>query len=114
MEANSNGSRFLNLGNLSIDVEGRQVSVQGEPRCLAFQEFQLLLRLARDPERIHSLSEICYSLWGSCGRMETKRLNVIIARLRDKLYGLYPYTIETVRLRGYGFTCKQEGIGGRR
>lgn len=109
MDPNDSSGELLTLGNLSIDVEGRRVMLQEEPRSLVFQEFELLLHLARDPDRIHSLSEICLALWGSCGRAESKRLTVIVARLRGKLWGLKPCMIETVRLRGYGFICKRGG-----
>jgi tRNA (cmo5U34)-methyltransferase len=45
---------------------------------------------------------ICRAIWGRAGPQEVKRLGVVISNLRKKLGGLSPYTIETVRSRGYG------------
>ena len=47
------------------------------------------------------------ALWGVAGRKESKRLAVVVSHLREKLYGAWPYGIESVRCRGYGLTKQQ-------
>jgi hypothetical protein len=54
-----------------------------------------------------SHEELCVSLWRAAGRKESKRLAVVVSHLREKLYGAWPYAIESVRCRGYGLTQQQ-------
>ena len=94
----------LTAGNLSLDVECRQLRLAGMPVFMTSQEFDLMTLLLENRDRILSREDLAALLWGTCGRPERKRLAVIIARMRDKLADSKPYAIETVRLRGYGLT----------
>jgi len=89
----------LVFGRLRIDVDGRQVTVDGRPVRLSRKECDLLMLLARRPgvvyRREHIIAEVWRSGWQGYGRT----LEVHVASLRQKL-GL-PGFVATVRGVGY-------------
>lgn len=94
----------LQAGNLRLNFETFAVVIGDRETNLTHQEFQLLSLLISRPDRVISHEELCVSLWGAAGRKESKRLAVVVSHLREKLYGAWPYAIESVRCRGYGLT----------
>jgi DNA-binding response OmpR family regulator len=92
----------LQLGNVTVDLATFKVSVGPRPANLTYQEFELLRYLADFRDRVVSFDVLSGLLWGSTGPKETRRLNVLVCRLRSKLRNSFPYRLETVRGRGYG------------
>lgn len=92
----------LSLGNLSVDLATFKVTVGMKPTDLTYQEFELLRHLVDFRNRVISFDVLSGLLWGSTGPRETRRLNVLVCRLRSKLRSSFPYRVETVRGRGYG------------
>ena len=90
------------LGNVNVDLGTFKVTVGEEPANLTYQEFELLRYLADHRDRVVSFDVLSGHLWGSTGPKETRRLNVLVCRLRTKLRSSDPYHLETVRGRGYG------------
>ncbi len=97
----------LQAGNLRLNLETFSVVIGDRETSLTHQEFHLLSLLLSRPDRVISHEELCVSLWGMAGRKESKRLAVVVSHLREKLYGAWPYSIESVRCRGYGLTQQQ-------
>lgn len=97
-------------GNLIVDLGSRHACLAGERLVLTHQEFELLTLLVRGLNQIVPYRTICQCLWGSAGFRELKRLGVAVSNLREKVDGLAPYTISTVRSRGYGMVL---GCSGR-
>ncbi len=91
------------FGNLSIDERTFGVTVKGRAVYLTFFEFELLRTLCKQVDRIVNYDALCQALWHSEGPRERRRLNVAICRLRTKLSASWPYRVQTVRGRGYGF-----------
>jgi DNA-binding response OmpR family regulator len=90
----------LRLGNLLLDEELYEVYL-GERRIwLTHLEFRLLVELARHAGAIVSRRDLLERVWGDAAA-PPRRLDVQISRLRSRLAGLEPYTITTVRKRGY-------------
>ena len=100
-KGDSNGGQ-LSFGNVSVDLATFKVSVGVQPANLTYQEFELLRFLADSRDRVVSFDILSGLLWGSTGPKETRRLNVLVCRLRNKLRNSLPYRLETVRGRGYG------------
>ena len=92
----------LKLGNVSVDLATFKVTVGFRPANLTYQEFELLRYLVDFRDRVVSFDVLSGLLWGSTGPKETRRLNVLVCRLRSKLRNSFPYRLETVRGRGYG------------
>ncbi len=96
------GPSVLRAGNLVVEPDARRASLAQEYVELTHQEFEILALLMRRLNLIVPHTMICQAIWGSAGSRELKRLGVAISNLREKLVGLSPYTIMTVRSRGYG------------
>lgn len=59
-----NGQSIVSIGNIKIDTIGKTVSVQEQPVELTQKEFQLLLFLVINKNRILSKNAIAQHLWG--------------------------------------------------
>jgi DNA-binding response OmpR family regulator len=97
---------MISLGNLEIDGRLFGVRIARRPVELSYYEYELIRVLSEQPDRVLSYVLLTNALWSATGRNETRRLQVLVHRLRAKLTGSQPYTIETVRGRGYGLVAK--------
>lgn len=93
----------IRLGDLLIDTESRTVTVADKPVDLTFKEFELLLALARQPNRVFSRDQLFAQVWGSDFLGESRTVDVHIRYLREKLESnpSQPKHILTVRGVGY-------------
>jgi DNA-binding response OmpR family regulator len=97
---------LVSLGNLEIDGAVFRVRIAKRPVELSFFEYELMRVLSDQPDRILSYDTLTNQLWGATGRSQTRRLQVLVHRLRAKLVGSQPYNLETVRGRGYGLVTQ--------
>jgi DNA-binding response OmpR family regulator len=77
--------RLIEVGPLAIDTGAHMVTVEREQVQLRRMEFDLLVHLAREPERVFTKSELLRSVWGyRCGG-STRTVDSHASRLRRKL-----------------------------
>jgi DNA-binding response OmpR family regulator len=77
--------RVLRAGPVQIDTAGREVRV-GECRLkLAAKEYEVLVTLASDPQRVFTREELLRSVWGFRCLGRTRTLDSHASRLRRKL-----------------------------
>lgn len=90
----------VRVGDLSIDLDRRHVSLSGVAINLTFKEFELLKSLiaakGRAVERLHLLEEV----WGMDSTSGPRSVDVAVTRLREKL-GPYARCVHTVTGLGY-------------
>jgi DNA-binding response OmpR family regulator len=79
------GRRMLRAGSILIDVRSREVRVGERPVELSALEYQLLLTLAGEPDRVFTRQELLRSVWGYEPAMRTRTLDSHAYRLRRKL-----------------------------
>jgi DNA-binding response OmpR family regulator len=93
----------ISLGNLTIDLESRTVTVAERPVELTYKEFELLVAMARQPNRVFSRDQLFAQVWGSDFLGESRTVDVHIRYLREKLEEnpSHPRHIMTVRGVGY-------------
>lgn len=93
----------IRLGQLHIDVDSRTVRVNEKDIDLTFKEFELLLAMARQPNRVFSRDQLFSQVWGSDFLGESRTVDVHIRYLREKLEDnpSQPKHILTVRGVGY-------------
>jgi len=92
-------------GELSIDKQDRRVFVSGKEVILPQKEFDLLLFLAENPNRVFSKETLFERIWGYDALSDASTVTVHIARIREKIESdpeKYQY-IETVWGAGYRF-----------
>jgi len=94
-------STRLVFDGLVIDLERRQVLRQGAAVELTGTEFELLVLLAREPQKVFSRDEILNRLRGHEADLYTRAVDILISRLRKKLEPLD--VIRTLRNAGYAF-----------
>jgi DNA-binding response OmpR family regulator len=66
------------------------VTVAGTRVDLSLKEYELLLHLASDPERVFTKEELLRDVWGFRARSRTRTLDAHASRLRRKLRAADP------------------------
>jgi DNA-binding response OmpR family regulator len=77
------GTRIVRAGALLIDVRSRDVRVAEQRLALTTKEYELLLALASEPERVFTRQELLRGVWGYV--TPTRTIDSHAARLRHKL-----------------------------
>jgi len=90
---------MLALGDVTIDVEGREVTVDGHQVELTAKEFDLLTYFVESPGVVHSRDRLLDRVWGMSYPGGTRTVDVHVGQLRRKLGR--PELIRTVRGAGY-------------
>jgi two-component system, OmpR family, KDP operon response regulator KdpE len=95
----------IDVGDVRIDVAARRVHVAGRVVRLTPKEFDLLLYLARRPNRVVEHHELLEAIWGEGSREHNEYLRVFVGQLRKKLEPepWAPRYIETEPWVGYRF-----------
>jgi DNA-binding response OmpR family regulator len=75
----------LVAGPLTIDRRARVVTLSGRRVDLSQKEYELLVRLASDPERVFTKTELLRDVWGFPAHSRTRTLDAHASRLRRKL-----------------------------
>jgi two-component system response regulator RegX3 len=103
-DADSN-SAIQAAGNIRMDVERHQVTVNGTLINLPLKEFELLEFLMRNEGRVLTRGQLIDRVWGGDYYGDTKTLDVHIKRLRSKIEedSANPQLIQTIRGLGYKF-----------
>ncbi len=92
----------LRFEGLVIDTVRREVRREGTPVELTGTEYELLLLLAREPNRVWTRDEILARLRGKeAEELFTRAVDILVSRLRRKLEPLQ--VIKTLRNAGYTF-----------
>lgn len=99
---NNSNSKILNFKDLSINTESRLVKKGDEELNLTNKEYELLLYLMENKEKVISRFSLLESVWGYNYETETNVVDVYVRHLRNKLdtEDKEEY-IKTVRSIGY-------------
>ncbi|MGD9567219.1 MAG: winged helix-turn-helix domain-containing protein [Sedimentibacter sp.] len=102
---NNSKKKLIRTGALYIDKEGRRVFVEDNEVFLPQKEFDLLLFLVENPNRVYSKEELFEKIWGYDALSDTTTITVHIARIREKIETSPEgrQYIETVWGAGYRF-----------
>lgn len=101
--SSSSASKTLRIGDLSIDVDGHEVSRGSERISLTPLEFDLLVALASKPQQVFTREMLLEQVWGYQYKADTRLVNVHVQRLRSKVEfdADNPTIVTTVRGIGY-------------
>lgn len=99
------GDSIVVVGDLQIDPGQRVATIGGRHLQLSPKEFDLLLVLAQNVDRVLSLDELLTQVWGSTWVGEQQTLYVHIRWLREKIEDdpAHPRRLLTMRGVGYKF-----------
>jgi DNA-binding response OmpR family regulator len=93
----------LLLGPVRLDLDAREVTVEGLQVPLTVTEFDLLAALMRHPGRVLSREQLLSQVWGYEAAAGTRTVDVHVGQVRAKL-GAAGDLIRTVRGVGYATT----------
>jgi len=93
------------VGDFKVDLSGHRVFVRGEEVRLTPKEFDLLVHLAKHPDKVVTHAVLLRSVWGPQSVNQNEYLRVFIGQLRKKLEaGTEKHYIQTEPWVGYRFT----------
>ncbi len=95
--------RSLRVGPLSIDLLARSASLDGQAVDLRRQEFELLVHLAREPERVFAREELLRAVWGYRSSGATRTIDSHASRLRRKLAARGEGHLWVINVWGVGY-----------
>ncbi|XID92876.1 response regulator transcription factor [Paenibacillaceae bacterium WGS1546] len=103
----------LEFAGLKIDLGKRQVVAGGRDVVLSNKEYDILVALARQPERIFSYDELHERVWATPSMGDYRSLMVHIRHLRQKLEEdpTHPAYVQNIRGIGYSFKGKAAASG---
>jgi len=95
----------LSVRGLEVDCEDRRVTVHGEECSLTPKEFEILLFLMENSNRVYSKDELFERVWGLEALGDGDTVVVHVRRLREKIEPepQNPQYVETVWGVGYRF-----------
>lgn len=92
--------RAVVIGPLVVDLEGRRVHVNGRALPLTAKELAIVDLLATRRDKVVSREDLIESVWGEVTDSARASLEVLIARIRQKL-GQSASLLHTIRGVGY-------------
>jgi two-component system alkaline phosphatase synthesis response regulator PhoP len=90
----------IQIGDIEINLAGREVQIDGQPVDLRTQEFEVLKVLAENKGVVLTREQLLSKAWGYDFYGQTRTVDVHIAQLRRKISASY-VQIETVTGIGY-------------
>ena len=96
------GPELLKIGDLEIQINNYVVRIGSREIHLPKKEFEVLLFLARHPERVVSREALLNGIWGHDVYVVDRTIDVHVRKIREKL-GRHAHHIETVKGVGYRF-----------
>ena len=91
---------IVKAGAIVIDIEKKNVTVDGEPVQFSKKEFEILSLLASNPGKIYSREDLIDELWKDAPYVLDRTVDVHIARIRSKLGARKVYITNR---SGYGY-----------
>lgn len=98
----------VECGGIWLSPSRREVTVDGKPVSLSRLEFNLLLFLARHPDRVFDRATLLERVWGEDAFVGERTVDVHIRWLREKIEAdpANPTRLLTVRGVGYKMVCR--------
>ena len=109
MPATEEDSDSVSYGKLTLDEQGRKVFCQGQEVALTYREFDLLCYLIYNRKRVIKREELLEKIWGYSYMGNSRTVDILIKRLRDKLDCCGDY-IKTIYGVGYKFEVAVQGV----
>ncbi len=97
----------LTFGDVEVDVERGEVRKAGKSVAVSAQELRLLEFFVRHPGEVHSREALLRQVWGHTAEVQTRTVDVHVAKLRKKLETSpsHPRHLLTVHNAGYKFVA---------
>lgn len=106
--ATQDKTNLLECGDISIDLLGSRVLLNGKLLDLTGVEYKLLCLLVRNANRVVSRDIILNELWDEAGNfVDSNTLSVYVRRLREKVETDASHPLHLITVRGFGYQWKE-------
>jgi two-component system, OmpR family, KDP operon response regulator KdpE len=107
--ASESSSSILKVGDITIDIDERRITVAGAEIKLTPKEFDVLKYLVNNPGKVVTHRTLLQAVWGSQSSEQTEYLRVFINQLRKKIEPnpQHPRYILTEPWVGYRFNSTE-------
>ena len=85
VETSKNHSNIIETSGFTINTLGRKIEINGTSVALTAKEFDLLLLLITNKDKIYSREELLETIWGYEYFGDVRTVDVHIRRLREKI-----------------------------
>lgn len=92
----------LEIGNIQMDLQTREVTVDAQLVTLTYKEFELLKLLLEHPDEVLHRDRIFQVVWGSDLVLESRTIDMHVKSIRKKLMDLSA-SIEIITVRAVGY-----------
>jgi two-component system alkaline phosphatase synthesis response regulator PhoP len=107
VEAGPSGKPLIEVGDLSIDTESRQVRILDQEVHLTTSEYGILVHLARNPGKAFSRPAILAALWDESPVGDERAVDVHIHNIREKIEADQKSPEYLLTVRGYGYRLRE-------
>lgn len=109
--SNQTNSAAIKCGNITIDLLGSRVLLNGTKLDLTSAEYRLLCLLVRNANRVITRNMILNELWDSTGDfVDDNTLSVYVRRLREKIEDDPSHPKHLITIRGFGYQWKEVSV----
>ncbi|NLT95946.1 MAG: response regulator transcription factor [Clostridia bacterium] len=100
---------ILEFANFKVDTENHIILKDGKEIYLLPLEYEILLYMLKNPNRVLKYQEIFENVWNACGFGDYRTVMVHISNLRKKIEDdpNNPRYIKTIRKMGYSFNLSK-------
>ena len=109
--SNANNTTVIECGDITVDLLGSRVLLNGKNLELTNAEYRLLCLLVRNVNRIVTREIILRELWDEAGNfVDNNTLSVYVRRLREKVETDPSHPRHLITVRGFGYQWKEAAI----
>ncbi|NFL86839.1 response regulator transcription factor [Clostridium botulinum] len=102
----SDKSDTISISDLSVNLSTYEVFLKGNIINLPPKEFELLVFLLKNTNKVFTRKELLDEIWGNHNKSDCRTVDVHIKRLREKFEPNENYKIVTLWRKGYKFQTK--------
>jgi len=84
-ESKDNRNNVIEKKGLKIETDSRRVYINGKEVSLTAKEFELVLLLVSNPNKVYSRDELLKEIWGATYPGDARTVDVHVRRLREKI-----------------------------
>lgn len=96
----SENQESLTFEKLTLNLQNKTVTIDGNDVSLTKKEFELLAMLLGKPDTVFSREQLIESIWDGDTELSDRTIDVNITRLRKKIE---PYNKNLITRQGYGY-----------
>lgn len=84
-ESKDSKSNVIEKKGMKIETDSRRVYINGKEVSLTAKEFELVLLLVSNPNKVYSRDELLKEIWGATYPGDARTVDVHVRRLREKI-----------------------------